>query len=450
MTGFAFVNSASGAGRFWRPPRLFLALVAPIALCAAPASAAPQARAASASGQSVDDFYATRAGRPLWLAPGNEGAAEALLDLLRSARLDGLNPATYNIRDLDRAFWRSDRRAQEVLLSRAFGAYVRDLRFRAVDLGTIYVDPALRPAAPSPRASLEAAAAAPSLSAYIRQMGWMHPYYSALRRDLAQAPDEASRQRLAINLERARLLPGTHAGRYVLVNAAEQRLSMWDGGQTVDSMKVVVGKPVHPTPMMAGLIRYTVLRPYWNVPADLAAERVAPFVVREGVGYLRKNGYRLLSDWSDEATPADPRSVNWQDVAAGRVQVRVRQDPGRNNGMGMMKFMFPNVQGIYLHDTPSTELFSEASRLFSGGCVRLEAAPRLAQWLYGKPLRAVGTTPEQHVPLDRPVPVYITYLTTVPGTDGSYAVHQDIYGRDAQRIAALFGGGAAGTAVAAR
>jgi murein L,D-transpeptidase YcbB/YkuD len=95
-------------------------------------------------------------------------------------------------------------------------------------------------------------------------------------------------------------------------------------------------------------------------------------------------------------------------------------------------------------------LFSEASRLFSGGCVRLEAAPRLAQWLYGKPLRAVGTTPEQHVPLDRPVPVYITYLTTVPGTDGSYAVHQDIYGRDAQRIAALFGGGAAGTAVAAR
>ena len=450
MTGFAYLKSVSRAGRVMRPARLFLALSIPAVLCSAPASAAaPAAGKAAASGQSVDDFYAARGGRPLWQAPGNEGAAEALLDLLRSARLDGLDPATYNVRELDRAFWRADRRAQEVLLSRAFGAYVRDLRYRAADLGTIYVDPALRPAAPSPRASFEAAAAAPSLTGYIRQMRWMHPYYAALRRDLAEAPDEASRQRLTVNLERARLLPGPDAGRFVLVNAAEQRLSMWDGGQAVDSMKVVVGKAVHQTPMMAGFIRYTVLRPYWNVPADLAAERVAPFVVRKGVGYLRQNGYRLLSDWSDGATVADPRSVDWQDVAAGRVQVRLRQEPGPGNGMGMMKFMFPNVQGIYLHDTPSTELFSEASRLFSGGCVRLEAASRLAQWLYGRPLKAAGSAPEQQVALDRPVPVYITYLTTVPGAEGSHAVHQDIYGRDAQRIAALFGG-ASGTAVAAR
>lgn len=446
---FAYRKSNSRAGRRRRPARLFLALFLPALAIAAPASAAP-ARSRAATGQSVDDFYAARGGAPLWLARENQGAAEALLDLLRNARVDGLDPATYHVGDLERAFWRNDRRAQEMLLSRAFGAYVRDLRFRAADLGTIFVDPQLRPTAPSPRAALEAAAAAPSLTAYVQSMGWMHPYYAELRRDLIRATDEPTRQLLTVNLERARLLPAPDAGRFVLVNAAEQRLSMWDGGRTVDSMKVVVGKPVYPTPMMAGFIRYTVLRPYWNVPADLAAERVAPFVVKSGVGYLRQKGYRLLSDWSDNATLADPSKVDWPAVAAGRVQVRLRQDPGRQNAMGVMKFMFPNEQGIYLHDTPSTELFAEASRLFSGGCVRLEAAPRLAQWLYGKPLKATGTTPEQQVPLDRPVPVFITYLTAVPGSDGGYAVYDDIYKRDAQRMAELFGGAPSGAAVAAR
>ncbi|WP_114229137.1 MULTISPECIES: L,D-transpeptidase family protein [Sphingomonas] len=454
MTGFAYPKSFSRAGRLARPARLFCALALPALLASAPAAAAiarPATVAPSATGQSVDDFYAARGGQPLWLAPGNEGAAEALLTLLRDARVDGLDPATYHVADIERSFWKRDRRAQEVLLSRAFGAYVRDLKFRANDLGTIFVDPALRPAAPSPRAALEAAAAAPSLTAYLQAMGWMHPYYAALRRDILQAADEPARQLLAVNLERARLLPAPDAGRYVLVNAAEQRLTMWEQGATVDSMKVVVGKPIYPTPMMAGLIRYTVLRPYWNVPADLAAERVAPFVVKSGVGYLRQHGYRLLSDWSDNATIADPTKVDWAGVAAGRIQVRLRQEPGAGNSMGVMKFMFPNEQGIYLHDTPSTELFGEASRLFSGGCVRLEAAPRLAQWLYGRSLKAAGATPEQQVPLDRPVPVYITYLTAVPSGDGVYAVHDDIYKRDASRMVVLFGGSAAPTrAVAAR
>jgi len=454
MHDFAYLKSVSRAGRLGRPARLLLAFAAS---CGIAASASARDKPVPVvtppgQGQSVDDFYAARGGQPLWLAPGNEGAAEALLELLRNARADGLDPTTYSVRELDRAFWRSDRRAQEMLLSRAFGAYVRDLRFRANDLGTIFVDPALRPAAPSPRASLEAAAAAPSLTDYIRQMGWMHPYYAALRRALIAAPDETARQRLTVNLERARLLPAATAGRYVLVNAAEQKLSMWEHGEPVDAMKVVVGKPIYPTPMMAGLIRYTVLRPYWNVPADLAAERVAPFVVKAGVGYLRQKGYRLLSDWSDEATLADSSTVDWKAVAAGKVQVRLRQDPGPGNSMGVMKFMFPNAQGIYLHDTPSTELFGEASRLFSGGCVRLEAAPRLATWLYGKPLKATGSAPEQQVPLQAPVPVYITYLTAVPDQNGQLAIYDDIYRRDAQRMAQLFGGASAATgqAVAAR
>ena len=142
--------------------------------------------------------------------------------------------------------------------------------------------------------------------------------------------------------------------------------------------------------MMAALLRYTSLRPYWNVPPDLAAERIAPNVVKHGPAYLRQKGYQLLSDWSDKARVISPAGVDWAAVAAGRKEVRLRQLPGPANSMGDMKFMFPNAQGIYLHDTPQDELFGEAARLFSGGCVRLEAAHRLGAWLYGKPLKARG------------------------------------------------------------
>ena len=97
--------------------------------------------------------------------------------------------------------------------------------------------------------------------------------------------------------------------------------------------------------------------------------------------------------------------------------------------MGRMKFMFPNAQGIYLHDTPDKQLLTEASRLFSGGCVRLEDAPRLARWLYGRDLDPTGAQAEQKIPLENKVPVFITYLTIVP-SGSELAFFDDIYGRD--------------------
>jgi murein L,D-transpeptidase YcbB/YkuD len=262
-------------------------------------------------------------------------------------------------------------------------------------------------------------------------MGWMHPYYAQLRRHLTdERMDDNRRALLNLNLERARSLPA--GGRYVLVNSAAQRLFMVENGRTVDMMRVVVGKPVHPTPMMAALIRFTSLRPYWNVPSDLAAERIAPNVVKHGLPYLRQRGYQVLSDWSDRPRLLNPASVDWASVAAGRKEVRLRQLPGPANSMGDMKFMFPNDQGIYLHDTPEEDLFGEDTRLFSGGCVRLEAAHRLATWLYGRPLRARGATPEQNVHLTKPVPVYLTYMTVIPsGTE--LAFYDDIYRWDAAK-----------------
>jgi murein L,D-transpeptidase YcbB/YkuD len=329
-------------------------------------------------GETIDNFYAARNGEPLWFGRDGDGAAaQALFDLIRDARADGLDPESYAPGELDRALraaWSSNpdtiRRADR-LLSEIFVAYARDMRrMPAIDM--IWVDPELRPAASSPRQLLDAAAAAPSLERFVADMGWMSPIYAGLRRALVggalTSPDE--HETLRINLERARALPAG-PGKAVIVNIAAQQLSMVENGRVVDTMRVVVGKPVHPTPMMAALIRFTSLNPYWNVPADLAAERVAPNVVKDGNAYLKAKGYQLLSSWADDASVISPDTVDWAAVAAGRTKVRLRQLPGPSNAMGAMKFMFPNAQGIYLHDTPDKNLLGEDARMFSGGCVRL-------------------------------------------------------------------------------
>ena len=119
----------------------------------------------------------------------------------------------------------------------------------------------------------------------------------------------------------------------------------------------------------------------------------------------------------------------------GRVQVRVRQLPGGSNFMGKVKFEFPNAQGIYLHDTPDKHLMREDARQFSSGCVRLEDAARLHQWLTGKPLPAKVRQIEQVEPLPEMVPVYITHLTVMP-EGGAIAFHDDPYGRDGLPFAA--------------
>lgn len=409
---------------------------------AAPANAqydrsAPQfARAAD-----VQEFYARRGGEPLWFSrDGNGEAATALLSYLRSAEVDGLDPRAYPVFQIERAMqaaWGGNERAMrdaDHLLSEAFVAYVSDLK-RPPNLKIDWVDADLRPAAGSTLEILAQAAAAPSIDAYVASMGWMNPLYGQLRASIVQgrALSAGEERVLALNLERARALPA--GGRYVLVNAAEAKLTMVEDGRPVDSMRVVVGKPAQPTPMMAAHIRFTSLNPYWNVPADLAAERIAPHVVKSGLGYLKANGYQVLSNWSENATVIDPATIDWQAVADRKVEVRIRQLPGKNNAMGQMKFMFPNAEGIYLHDTPQKELLTEASRLFSGGCVRLEDAPRLARWLFGKPLATNSTQPELRVDLPRPVPVFITYLTVVPDASGSLAFLPDVYGRDAQALA---------------
>ena len=396
--------------------------------------------AQTAGSQLLAAFYAAREDRPLWL--GEDGiasdASSILLDYLRTADADGLNPESYRVAELSEAVRlapfgsRRDVLRVDRMLSEAFVAYVRDLKRQAPE-GIIWVDSQLRPRAPSAIRLLEDAASAGSLEAWLAEMGWMHPMYAGLRRALVEGGGD--RQLLRLNLERARALPAGR-GRHIVVNATSAELWAYEDGRIVDTMRVVVGKPRQPTPMMAALIRYASLNPFWYVPPDLAAERIAPNVIKQGLPYLQAQGYQVLSDWSESGQVIDPATIDWQKVADGTTKVWIRQLPGPANAMGDMKFMFPNREGIYLHDTPQKALLAEASRMFSGGCVRLEDAPRLARWLFGRPVQAQSAQPELRVDLTEPVPVFITYLTMVP-SGSELATYPDVYGRDRQQLASV-------------
>jgi L,D-transpeptidase YcbB len=413
------------------------AVCAPVALVVAPGHAS----ARTAADPGVADFYRARGGAPLWFSPRSGNAAQQLLLLLTTARSDNLNPNRYNAKGVARAIQAAQRgepgalQRADLLLSQSFVAIARDMKHDPG--GVIYVDSALRPTPPSAATLLSQAAAAPSLADYVEKVGWMNPIYGQLRLALTSRlyRSERERQLLSLNLERARALPSGN-GRYVIVNAPAARLYMYENGHVVDSMRVVAGRPdpIAQTPMMNAFIRYIALNPYWNSPADITAKRLAPTILKEGRAYFKNRGYELLSDWSDHARVIDPMSIDWRAVAAGRVQARLRQKPGPANSMGKMKFMFPNPQGIWLHDTPEQEKIDEAARLQSNGCVRLEDAPRFARWLFnGRPPRAQGAKPEQKVNLPAPVPVYLTYLTAVPsGT--SIVYFDDFYGKDRARL----------------
>jgi L,D-transpeptidase YcbB len=256
---------------------------------------------------------------------------------------------------------------------------------------------------------------------------------------------------LRANLERARALP-TDGRKHLVVDAAGAELRLYEDGELADRMRVIVGKPESATPMMSGLMRYVVFRPYWNIPEDLARDRVAKHVREEGLGYLKRERMEVLSDWSDEAVVVDPKTVDWAGVASGRVSLRARQLPGPDNMMGQVKFMLPNDLGIYLHDTPGKVFFKEPVRTFSAGCVRVEDADRLARWLLPKEALARGAKggPEQRVDLTAPVPVYITYFTAAPAGEDGLTTRADVYGRDAPLLAALQGRAGGGARLAQR
>ncbi|HEX8124162.1 MAG TPA: L,D-transpeptidase family protein [Allosphingosinicella sp.] len=435
----------------------YCALLLPLAACGkAPVPAAPVIPATPAAAATplhpvkvsadIAAFYRERGARPLWVdRHGPRPEALRLAAEIERAADHGLDPVRYGVRDLAMALEAarsgdpSARARADLLLSRAYVGFVRDLRVPASGgKGVTWVDDELAPEPPDARGLLDSAAEAPDLGRHVARATAMNPLYTALSRGYARrrsaSPRLSAAEEKAIraNLDRARLIPAL-SGRYIIVDAGSARLWMIDGDRVEGPMRVIVGKPSMQTPTMAGFIRYVTLNPWWNVPPDLARER-ARRVLKSGPGILRRENMELLSDWSDRPRVIEASQVDWKAVASGKTSLRMRQRPGGGNVMGAMKFMLPNRLGIYLHDFPDKSLFARSDRRISSGCVRLEDAPRLARFLFGGRVpRPAGPAPEQRVDLPEPVPVYITYLTALPDPARGVALQRDVYARDERR-----------------
>ena len=314
------------------------------------------------------------------------------------------------------------------LLSGALIAYVQAVQ--TPPPGMTYGDEWVAPRRSSPAQILAAAAKAPG--AYVAKVSAVNPVYARLREaafasmQLTGAPADS---RVVASLARIRQTP--FQKRYIIVDTASANLWMVEDGQIVDEMKVIVGKAATQTPMVASTIYRATLNPYWNVPGDMVKSLIAPRAAEQGIQYLADHNYEVLSDYGDSPTPVDAKSVDWAAVAAGSTLVKLRQRPGPANSMGQVKFGFPNANDIFLHDTPNKDLFAKDGRGLSNGCIRLSDAPRLARWLLaGQDLAALaGDTPEQHVLLPTPVPIFVTYLTA-QASGGQISFVDDIYGRD--------------------
>ncbi|MCY7270498.1 MAG: L,D-transpeptidase family protein [Sphingomonas bacterium] len=247
-------------------------------------------------------------------------------------------------------------------------------------------------------------------------------------------------RRIAINMERAYRLPAVRAfDRYVVVDSGAAETYLFDRDRRVDSMRVIVGSAKTKTPMMAVLMRNAKANPYWHVPPELVRSLTAKKVKEQGLSYFNDFHYEVLSDWSGNGRPVDPKSINWSAIASGKTKptFMVRQLPGPWNSMGEMKFEMPNDFGIYLHDSPLKEKFA-GDRWISNGCVRLEDYRRFGSWVFGL-MPQPGAAPEQIIPLPRPVPVYMTYLTVAAGP-GGVVFRPDPYGFDALAMPQMFAG----------
>ncbi len=411
--------------------RLILAsvLLAPLPAAAqAPISAlAPSLSAEAALGR----FYAVPRA-PLWMQGTSlSPAGRQILERLRTARHEGYSDAPALVARIDAALATpgTSPLATDRLLSKGLVELVGALH--GPTPGAQYFHTETKPERELPDRTLFLASKAADPALHVTNVLRKSRFYEDLRvAMLAEASANGGEvdPRLAANLQRARLLPAT--GRYLFVNPASAQLMLVENGQVADQMRVVVGTPQTPTHPMASKIYFVTLNPYWNVAEDLVRKIVAPRVVAQGLGYLKKSNYEAVDKYGEGATTIPATSIDWKAVLAGTDQVKMRQKPGKLNSMGIMKVPFANEYGIFLHDTANKPQFTQAARANSNGCIRLEDAPKLARWLFGdNPPVASGAVPDESARLPVPMPIYVAYLTAEPtGLGVQYA--KDVYSLD--------------------
>ena len=242
---------------------------------------------------------------------------------------------------------------------------------------------------------------------------------------------------LILNMERWRWLPKKFEPNYLLVNIPEYTLHVVEDNKEAFNMRVIVGKVLHETPVFSDKMEYVVLAPYWNVPFSIIDNELRDKLAANP-SYLDRLDMEVVKGYGRKATTVNPASIDWANVTQESFKYTLRRRPGPKNDLGDVKFIFPNSNDIYLHDTPHDELFSQSSRSFSHGCVRLSEPIKLATYLLrNRPewdkqtiLDTIATHREKYITLKEKLPVYLVYFTAWADASGHPHFRDDIYGLD--------------------
>ncbi|WP_339389859.1 L,D-transpeptidase family protein [Erythrobacter sp. EC-HK427] len=388
---------------------------------AAPVTATP----GSPTGEVVQDIAANPA-----VAHWSIDNANALLAFIEGIGAEGLDPADYRPDLLREAIAAGDRDALNRRASGVFAWLVEDLRDGRTPMEArrqwFVVDPDAD-LLPTGEVMMEALATG-EIARVLSELNPTHPDYAALRTALAETPASDTRRirMLRANMDRWRWLARDLGGQYLITNVPEYQLRLTVNNQIIRTYRTIVGAPGRSaTPQLAETVEGVVFNPTWTVPQSI--------VRGEGLGA------RVLNN------PAWARANGYSATRGANGWVTVVQQPGPNNSLGRMKLDMPNPHAIFLHDTPQRHLFDSANRARSHGCIRVERALELAMTvaILGRGATRdeaveISTSGEYtRVPVERTMPVYITYFTMGVDIDGNLRSFEDIYGRDAPVLAAL-------------
>lgn len=241
----------------------------------------------------------------------------------------------------------------------------------------------------------------------------------------------------SVNMERLRWMPAIDwSQEMVLVNIANYQLDYMQKKDTAFTAKVIVGKEYSESPTFTAPMSYIVFSPYWNIPPSITQDEIIPAIEANG-DYLSQKNMEVVNG---DGEMVNASKVNWSKDTA----YRVRQKPGGDNSLGLVKFMFPNEYNIYIHDTPARSLFDKETRALSHGCIRIQHPEQFAkillddaEWDDEKIQEAMHQDEEEVVKLDRKIPVVLLYMTFWADKDGKANFRSDVYDRDAALLKAL-------------
>ncbi len=240
------------------------------------------------------------------------------------------------------------------------------------------------------------------------------------------------------NMEHWKTLPADLGKQYVFVNVADFSMKVINEEVEVMKMKIIAGQTFRRTPMFKAQLSYLIFNPTWNIPPTILKKDVIPVILKD-VSYLAKKHIRIYkSDKQGVLSEVSADSVNWKKISASYFPYQLIQDAGSTNPLGKVKFMFPNEYDVYMHDTPSKGLFEKEEPTFSSGCIRLERAIDLAdyllngykEWSPKEIENAIKIGETITVRLQKQIPVYIQYFTSWVGENGMIQFRKDIYNQE--------------------